>query len=185
MFKKTLLATVAAASLAALAPLTAQAQRVTERVTIVRVAPPEPRHEVVPEHRRRGQVWIPGYYDWRNNQYRWVSGHWERERRGQHWQQARWVERNGVWHRVGGNWARGPGGDRDGDGIANRNDRDRDGDGIRNRLDPNPNQPNTVARRGPNGDLDRDGIRNKNDRDRDGDGVRNRRDSTPNNPNRN
>lgn len=36
---------------------------------------------------------------------------------------------------------RGPGGDRDGDGIRNRRDRDRDGDGVRNRDDARPNNP--------------------------------------------
>ena len=35
-----------------------------------------------------------------------------------------------------------PGGwDRDGDGIANRNDRDRDGDGVPNRRDHQPDNP--------------------------------------------
>lgn len=36
---------------------------------------------------------------------------------------------------------RGGRGDRDGDGISNRNDRDRDGDGVRNRSDSRPNDP--------------------------------------------
>jgi hypothetical protein len=71
---------------------------------------------------------------------------------------------------VGGNWERrGPYGDRDRDGIANRYDNDDDRRG---------------RRFGPYGDLDRDGIRNRNDRDRDGDGVRNRRDRFPDNPRR-
>lgn len=141
MFKKTLLAALAAASLAAIAPMAAQAQH-THRVTLARVAPPEPRQEAIPEHHRRGHVWVPGYYNWRNNQYSWVSGHWVHERKGHHWQQARWVERDGAWHRVGGNWARGSNGDRDHDGIKNKNDRDRDGDGVRNNRDIAPNNPN-------------------------------------------
>lgn len=29
-----------------------------------------------------GQVWIPGYYDYRDNQYVWVSGHLEPQREG-------------------------------------------------------------------------------------------------------
>ncbi|RYY71201.1 MAG: hypothetical protein EOO24_49070 [Comamonadaceae bacterium] len=36
---------------------------------------------------------------------------------------------------------RGPGGDRDRDGIPNRADRDRDNDGVRNRDDRRPNDP--------------------------------------------
>ncbi len=94
----------------------------------------------------------------------------------------RWVERgNGQWYMVGGNWERGPNGDRDGDGIANRYDRDRDGDGIPNRYDNRGRNSDQWARNrfGPMGDLDRDGVRNRDDRDRDGDGVRNQRDRWP------
>ncbi|HEY8358127.1 MAG TPA: hypothetical protein VIL30_11765 [Ramlibacter sp.] len=36
---------------------------------------------------------------------------------------------------------RGPQGDRDRDGVANRYDRDRDNDGVRNRNDARPNNP--------------------------------------------
>lgn len=40
------------------------------------------------------------------------------------------------------NWQRrGPGGDRDRDGLMNRQDRDRDGDGVRNRYDRLPDNP--------------------------------------------
>ena len=38
-------------------------------------------------------------------------------------------------------YERGPGGDRDHDGIPNRYDRDRDGDGVPNRYDRSPNNP--------------------------------------------
>lgn len=62
---------------------------------------------------------------------------------------------------------RGPYGDYDRDGIANRYDRDNHRHG---------------RRFGPYGDLDRDGIRNRHDRDRDGDGVPNRYDRAPTNP---
>ena len=58
---------------------------------------------------------------------------------------------------AGNEWRRGPYGDRDGDGIANRYDRDRDGDGIPNRYD-------NRGRNGPNGDRDRDGVANRHDR---------------------
>lgn len=147
MFKKTFaVAVLAAASAGALVPLAANAQT----YTIVRVAPPAPVQEVAPAA-RRGWVWAPGYYDYRGNQYTWVQGHWLRERKGQEWRHARWVEtRSGEWRRVGGNWERGPNGDRDHDGIANRNDRhnnnmrpngDRDGDGVLNKNDRFPNNP--------------------------------------------
>ena len=141
MFKKTLISAVlAAASLGALVPVAANAQS----YTILRVAPPAAVVETVPAP-RRGQVWIPGNYDYRGNQYVWVQGHWVRERAGYDWQESRWIERNGEWRRLGGDWQRrGPNGDRDRDGIANRYDRDQ---GLR-----------------PNGDRDGDGVRNKNDR---------------------
>ena len=177
MFKKTQLAgaVLAAASLVGIAS-TASAQQ----YIITRVAPPAPVVEVVPAP-RQGYVWAPGHHEWRGNQYVWVPGQWLNERPNQEYRVARWVERNGQWQMVGGDWvARGPNGDRDRDGIANRYDRDRDGDGIANRYDDHPNQARHARNRfGPNGDLDRDGIRNRDDRDRDGDGVRNHRDRYP------
>ena len=91
MFKKNLISAVlAAASLGALVPVAANAQS----YTIVRVAPPPAVAETVPAP-RRGQVWIPGNYDYRGNQYVWVQGHWVRERAGYDWQESRWIERNG------------------------------------------------------------------------------------------
>jgi hypothetical protein len=128
--KKTLLATLFAASLGAVAiPASA--------AIYVHVAPPEPRYESVPAP-RRGYVWAPGYWDWRGNRHVWVSGHWVRERRGYYYDNARWVERNGGWYMERGRWQRG---DRDRDGIANYQDRDRDGDGVRNRDDRAPDNP--------------------------------------------
>jgi len=119
MFKKILLAGLIAASFASV-PLTSVA-----RTIIVREAPPEPRHEAVPEA-RRGHVWAPGHWEWRRGQHTWVAGHYMRARRGQHWQADRWVERNGQWELRRGQWRRG----------------DRDGDGVPNREDSRPNNPN-------------------------------------------
>lgn len=144
MFKKTLvIAALAAASAGAMA----------QSYTIVRVAPPAPIVETVPAP-RHGYVWAPGYYDYRGGNYTWIQGHWERARPGYEWREARWVETgNGQWRRVGGNWERGPNGDRDHDGIANKYDnyndnrqalrpnRDQDGDGVRNRDDRYPYNP--------------------------------------------
>ena len=170
MFKKTLMGAAIAASVLGLGATAANAQ------IYVQVAPPAPVVEVAPAA-RPGHVWVPGHHEWRGNQYSWVAGHWVTERPGYAFVEPRWVQRgNGQWYMVGNNWERrGPNGDRDGDGIANRNDRDRDGDGIPNRYD-NRGRAN---RMGPYGDLDRDGIMNKDDRDRDGDGIRNGRDRYP------
>jgi hypothetical protein len=169
MFRKSLLAAAAAASLLGFGSA-AYAQ------VYVQVAPPAMRAEVAPAP-RAGSVWVPGHYEWRNNDYVWISGYWVAERPGYAYVEPRWVQRaNGQWYMVGNNWERrGPNGDRDGDGVANRYDRDRDGDGIPNQYD-NRGRRN---RMGPYGDLDRDGIQNRHDRDIDGDGIRNGRDSEP------
>ena len=142
---------------------------------IVATAPPAPMYEAVPAP-RAGYVWDAGHYEWRGNQYVWVPGRWLQARQGYDYMERRWVQRaNGQWVLVGGNWERrGPNGDRDGDGIANRDDWDRNGDGLADNR----------GRRGPNGDIDRDGIANRYDRDRDGDGIRNAQDDFPDNPRR-
>jgi hypothetical protein len=167
MLKKTLLAAVVATgSIMTLAPLAAQAQTTTT-TTVVRIAPPSPVNESMPSP-REGFVWAPGHHEWRNGQYVWVQGHWLPERRGYAYVAPRWVQRgNGEWHMVGNNWERGPYGDRDHDGIANRDDPD------------SPRNQRYARRFGPYGDLDRDGIINRDDRDRDGDGIRNHRDRYP------
>ena len=115
----------------------------------IRIAPPAPRHEVVPVG-RPGYVWAPGYWDYRHKRYQWVSGHWVRERPGYHYNAPQWVQRGDRWTRTDGRWERGdrqreagwyyPDGTpgrivRDRDGNPNRYDRDRDNDGDRNRRD--------------------------------------------------
>jgi WXXGXW repeat (2 copies) len=99
---------------------------------IVSVAPPAPRHEVVPAA-REGWTWAPGHYEWRGNEYAWVEGHWLRERVGYEYREPRWVQRaDGSWIFVGNNWERrmerraerhARGRDWDGDGIPDRRDR--------------------------------------------------------------
>ena len=144
--RKLILAALAVSSIGVI-PLTASAE------IYVNIAPPTPRHEVIPAH-RAGHVWVPGYWDYRGNRYVWVRGHFERERRGMYYHPVRWYERDGRWVREGGRWDRerwvdnrdhrgrgGPNGDRDRDGIPNRVDRDKDGDGVPNRFDNNPNNP--------------------------------------------
>lgn len=122
MIRKTLLATMVAASLgvgAIVVPAMAEARDV-----IIRVAPPAPREEVVPAP-RRGYLWTPGYWDWRGHRHVWVAGTYVRERRGYRYESPRWTERNGGWVIQRGHWGKG----------------DRDGDGVPNRLDRAPNNP--------------------------------------------
>ena len=114
MMKKTLLATLFAASLGAVATPAAAAVDV-----FVQVAPPAPRYEVVPAP-RYGYTWTPGYWDYRGHKHHWVRGAWVRERRGYHYVQPAWVENGGRWTMRPGSWARG---DRDGDGVPNGRDR--------------------------------------------------------------
>ena len=101
---------------------------------IVIPAPPPPRREAVPQA-RKGQVWVPGYWDWRGHRHVWVAGHFEKVRPGYRYRTPQWEQRDGRWELHRGGW------DRDGDGIANRNDRDRDGDGVPNRRDHQPDNP--------------------------------------------
>ena len=115
------------------------------------IAPPAPRHEVVPVD-RPGHTWAPGYWDYRHNQYRWVSGHWERERPGYYYHGTSWVQHGDKWYIQQGGWRRNSDRDHDGipnrydhdrdnDGIRDRRDRDRDGDGVPNRYDSRPDNP--------------------------------------------
>lgn len=88
-------------------------------VIIVRERPPAARAEPVPAA-RRGYLWANGHWQWRNGAHRWVAGHWIRERRGYRYSQPEWIERDGRWTLNRGAWRRG---DRDGDGVPNRQDR--------------------------------------------------------------
>ncbi|MEO5737027.1 MAG: hypothetical protein ABIQ82_06165 [Variovorax sp.] len=112
-------------------PTVAQAQ---PRVT-VQVAPPPARAERVPQL-RRGQVWVPGHWEWRGSRYVWIRGQQVRARPGYQYRHPEWRERDGRWEMRRGQW------DRDRDGVPNRADRDRDGDGVPNRADRRPDNPN-------------------------------------------
>jgi len=112
MIRKILLAAMVAASFGSIAtPATA--------AIVVQVAPPPPRTEATPPP-RRGHVWVAGHWEWRNRHHQWVTGTWIRERRGYQYIQPAWAERDGRWYMERGSWRRG---DRDGDGVPNRQDR--------------------------------------------------------------
>jgi hypothetical protein len=118
MMKKLLLAVLVAGSFGSVtAPASAD--------ILVRVAPPAPRVERVPEA-RRGYAWAPGYWDWKRGHHVWVKGKWVRDRKGYVYNAPTWEEHDGRWRMNRGNWAR----------------RDRDGDGIPNGMDNRPNNPN-------------------------------------------
>jgi hypothetical protein len=90
----------------------------------VHVAPPPPRHEVVPAA-RAGYVWAPGYWDWRGHRHVWVNGHWERARTGYVYHEPRWEQVEGNWRLHHGAWAHG----------------DRDHDGVPDAVDAHPDNP--------------------------------------------
>jgi hypothetical protein len=97
--------------------------------------PPAPIVEAVPTP-RAGQVWAPGYYTFENGRYMWHGGAFVEARPGYAWQAAHWQQHaDGSWYLQPGHWVRGDGyaqydngrrgpyGDRDGDGVINRDDR--------------------------------------------------------------
>lgn len=95
----------------------------------LQIAPPAPRVEYVPAP-RRGQVWAPGYWDWRGQRHVWIAGHWVKERPGYRYDAPRWVQNGRYWQQQRGGWQR----------VDHRRG-DRDGDGVPNRFDQRPNNP--------------------------------------------
>ncbi len=90
----------------------------------VRKAPPAPRREVVPVN-RPGHTWAPGYWEYRQDRYQWVSGRWVPDRPGYYYSAPTWVQRGDSWVLTQGSWergSRGKSGDRDNDGVPNRHD---------------------------------------------------------------
>jgi len=70
----------------------------------VRVAPPAPRHEVVPAP-RTGYEWAPGYWNWSGNHYVWSKGHYVKARgAGYRWVAPTWNEHDGRYHMQQGRW---------------------------------------------------------------------------------
>ena len=53
---------------------------------------------------RNGFVYIRGRWDWRNGEWGWTAGHYEREREHKHWREARWENKGGSWVMVEGGW---------------------------------------------------------------------------------
>ena len=66
------------------------------------VAPPQIREERWSN--RPGQLFVRGHYDWREGEWVWVAGHYERERAGYRYAEPRYEQRNGVYISVGGSW---------------------------------------------------------------------------------
>jgi hypothetical protein len=65
-------------------------------------APPPPRGET--PSMKAGFIWVPGRWDWKNDQWAWADGHWERERAGKKWRPAQWQNQSNTWVLVDGDW---------------------------------------------------------------------------------
>ncbi len=48
--------------------------------------------------------------DWRNGQWAWVDGHWERQRANQVWVAGRWELQGGYYVWIEGRWDTAPAG---------------------------------------------------------------------------
>ena len=75
-------------------------------VVVAAVQPPPPQVEKVPPAPTSDAVWIPGYWNWSNDQYVWVAGRYEPARVGYTWVPNRWEHVNGRWQMTGGAWVR-------------------------------------------------------------------------------
>jgi len=117
------------------APYYPNAQVVGNAGFVVQSPPPAPLYEAVPAA-RPGYVWAPGYYTFEDGRYMWHGGAFVQARPGYAWHAAHWEQRgDGSWYLQAGTWVRadgyaqydngrrGPYGDRDGDGVINRDDR--------------------------------------------------------------
>jgi hypothetical protein len=104
MFRKTALvsALLVAGTIGSVATLPSAA---ATAVIQLDTAPPEVRVERAPVV-RRGYVYSPGYWDYRNNRHVWVRGTVVRERRGYVYAPGRWEERDGHWVLERRHWSR-------------------------------------------------------------------------------
>jgi hypothetical protein len=67
--------------------------------------PPPPRPETIPERPSGAYVWIPGYWDYRDNQFRWVDGRWDLPPKPDlTWVPTHWESRDNRYVLVAGFW---------------------------------------------------------------------------------
>ena len=85
---------------------TVQAAPVTTPVIVATVQPPPAQAEKIPPAPSSDAVWIPGYWNYVNDQYVWVAGRYEPARGGYTFVPNRWEYMNGRWQMVGGTWVK-------------------------------------------------------------------------------
>ena len=98
MLKKKL----AMAAIAALGFAAVPAMSAVEYIE-VQSAPPALQVETVPAP-QSGQVWIPGYRNYANGSYTWVTGHFEPARQGYVYVAPAYEQRDGRWRMYAGRW---------------------------------------------------------------------------------
>ena len=87
-------------------PAVVQAAPATTPVIVATPQPPPAQVEKIPQAPTADSVWIPGYWNFTNNQYVWVPGRYEPARAGYTFVPNRWEHINGQWQMVGGTWVR-------------------------------------------------------------------------------
>lgn len=89
----------------ATAPIYASAQ-VSVNINVpglVTIAPPAPRFERPPPP-RGGQVWVPGHWQWRHDDYVWRGGYWQAARPDYDYAPGRWVRAGDGWRWAEPQW---------------------------------------------------------------------------------
>lgn len=67
--------------------------------------PPAARVEVIPAAPGVGFVWVTGYWAYRDADFAWVPGRWERPMEGRHeWVAHHWEHDRHGWYLVEGHW---------------------------------------------------------------------------------
>jgi hypothetical protein len=76
-----------------------------KRVVVVHRRPPSPRVEVRHVAPSRTHVWVAGRWDWRGNDFVWISGAWVLPPRPQAvWAPGHWEHARGGWVWIDGHW---------------------------------------------------------------------------------
>lgn len=104
MKSRTLVASLAAATLLLTGCVVAPPPRYDYYGEPVMVAPPPPRVEYVGPPPAVGYLWIDGFWSWRSNRHVWVPGRWEAPRPGYRWEPHRWDRDGDRWRERGGRW---------------------------------------------------------------------------------
>lgn len=74
-----------------------------ERI-IVKVAPPQPRKELIVARPSPNHVWIAGFWKWEGTKHVWVDGHWVEGRPGYVWVPGHWKKVPVGWEWIEGHW---------------------------------------------------------------------------------